>query len=161
MVKLVFAEVRMTPEEDAPILLLREADGSRHLAVWITAVGGNAILSALEGDDEDGPSTHGLMLEALSVLDGVVEVVRITGVHEGVFAAEASINGHTVPCRVSDGVALALRSGAPILAAESLMEQASILFEGDGTTSDDPDEQVEQFREFLDQINADDFDSEP
>ena len=158
MIQLLFGEVRMPPDADTPVLLLREAEGPRHLAVWITAAGGNAILSALEGD-EDGPTTHDLMLEALSVLDAVVEHVRITGFHDGHFTAEASVNGHAVACRVSDGVALALRSGAPIFAPESLLDQVGLVL-GD-EASGDPEEQVEQFREFLDQINADDFDAEP
>lgn len=159
MIQLLFGEVRMPPDADTPVLLLREAEGPRHLAVWITAAGGNAILSALEGD-EDGPTTHDLMLEALSVLDAVVESVRLTGVEDGVFSAEASINGHVVACRVSDAVALALRCGAPILATAALMERASITLD-DGSTTGDPEVEVEQFREFLDQINADDFHSEP
>lgn len=163
MIQLLFSEVRVTPEATTPVLLLREASGPRHLAVWISAVGGNAILSALDDGqaDGDGPTTHDLMLEALSVLDAVVESVRLTGVEDGVFAAEVVVNGHTVVSRVSDAVALALRCGAPILATEALMDQASVTLEGEGAASDDPEEQVEQFREFLDQINADDFHSEP
>lgn len=161
MIQLLFSEVRVTPEAATPVLLLREAEGRRHLAIWISAVGGNAILSALEDGHPDPPTTHDLMLEALSVLDAVVESVRLTGVADGVFSAEASINGHTVACRVSDAIALALRCGAPILATEALMDQAAITLDADAAASDDPDEQVEQFREFLDQINADDFHSEP
>lgn len=159
MIRLLFSEVRVTPEAATPVLVLKEADGPRHLAVWISAAGGNAVLSALEESDQDRPTTHDLMLEALSVLDAVVEHVRITGFHDGHFTAEASVNGHAVACRVSDGVALALRSGAPIFAPESLLDQVGLVL-GD-EASGDPEEQVEQFREFLDQINADDFDAEP
>ena len=89
MIRLLFSEVRVTPEAATPVLVLKEADGPRHLAVWISAAGGNAVLSALEESDRDRPTTHDLMLEALSVLDAVVEHVRITGFHDGHFTATA------------------------------------------------------------------------
>ncbi len=159
MIPLTFVEVRVNPELGVPVLLLREAAGPRHLPVWISAAGGNAILQAIEGA-ADAPSTHDLMLETLSVLDAIVESVRLLGVDDGVFAAELSVNGHAVPCRVSDGIALALRCGAPVLAAESLLERAGVLLE-DPAASEDPEEQVEQFRSFLDQIKPDDFGTQP
>ena len=79
MIPMLFSEVRVTAVADTPVLLLREQQGERHLAVWITAAGGNAILSALEDSDEEHPSTHDLMIDALAVLDAVVEAVHITG----------------------------------------------------------------------------------
>lgn len=158
MIPMRLVDVRVTSDAGTPVVLLREAHGVRHLAVWVSAGGGNAILSAAEPDD-DAPTAHLLLLDALSVLDAVIESVSIIGVLDGVFSAEATINGHAVSCRVSDGVALALRSGAPILAAEELLDEAGIVLDGD--SDGDADEQVEQFREFLDQINADDFGSEP
>lgn len=160
MITLLFVDVRVSPDAATPVVLLREANGPRHLAVWVSAAGGNAILSASAVDD-DVPGIHDLMLEALSVLDAVVESVTLRAVTDGVFEAEASINGHAVTCRASDAVALALRCGAPILAPEKLLETAGILLDGEGGSGGDPEEQVEQFREFLDQINADDFGSEP
>jgi bifunctional DNase/RNase len=46
---------------------------------------------------------------------------------------------------------LALRTGAPILAAESLLVDAGI------EIPDQSEDEVEKFREFLDQINPEDF----
>ena len=37
MIRLLFSEVRVTPEAATPVLVLKEADGPRHLAVWISA----------------------------------------------------------------------------------------------------------------------------
>lgn len=159
MIQLLFSEVRVPADASTPVLLLREAQGTRHLAVWISAAGGNAILSALDTEIDDEPTPHDLMLDVLSVLDAVVQSVRITGVDEGVFSAELSVDEHVVGCRVSDGIALALRCGAPILVTDLVMEQASVALDSEGEP--DPEGQVEQFREFLEQINADDFDAEP
>lgn len=159
MVPMLFSEVRASALADNPVLLLREAQGERVLAVWISAMGGNAILSALEGfDDESHPVTHDLMVEALAVLDAVVEAVHITGVHEGVYDAEVVVNGEAVAARVSDAVALALRCGAPILASEDLLTEVGITGASDGGDVGVQDEQVEQFRAFLDTVSPDDFD---
>ena len=55
--------------------------------------------------------------------------------------------------RPSDGIALAIRMGAPVFAAESVVDEA-------GYVADDEEERedvVEQFREFIDTVNPDDF----
>ena len=126
MIPMLFSEVRVTAVADTPVLLLREEQGVRHLAVWITAAGGNAILSALEDAEDEHPGTHDLMIEALAVLDAVVEAVHITAVVDGVFSAEVVVGGSHVNARVSDAVALALRCGARILADEDLLDEVGV-----------------------------------
>lgn len=164
MIPLLFSEVRVTAVADTPVLLLREAQGIRYLAVWITAAGGNAILSALEDAEDEHPSTHDLMIEALAVLDAVVESVHITDVVEGVFSAHVVIAGSNVTARVSDAVALALRCGATILVDEDLLDEVGV---GGSDTEQDPlavvegDERLEEFRAFLDTINPEDFGPQP
>lgn len=157
MIPLLFNEVRVTEVADTPVLLLHEQDGPRELAVWITAAGGNAILSALEGGDDEHPNTHDLMIEALAVLDAVVEQVTITGVVEGVYDAQVVIAGSVVNARVSDAVALALRCGAPILADEALLDAVGVVPRDAGSGTEEGDDQMEQFRAFLDNINPEDF----
>lgn len=160
MIPLVFAEVRVTADGPSPVLILDEAQGRRRLAIWITAAGGNAVLSALDHEEPGRISPHDLMLEALSVVDAVVEQVRILSFDDGVFIAEIVVNGHAVPCRVSDGVALALRCGAPLLTTEELLAEVGVLRDA-AAPGADPEDEVEQFREFLDQINPGDFGAEP
>ena len=59
--------------------------------------------------------------------------------------------GASVSARPSDAIALALRTGAPILGSEELLAAAGI------EINDQADDEVEKFREFLDQINPEDF----
>jgi uncharacterized protein len=56
-----------------------------------------------------------------------------------------------VSSRPSDAIAIALRTGSPILASEQLLQEAGIQI------PDQADDEVEKFREFLDQINPEDF----
>ncbi len=157
MIPMLFSEVRVTAVADTPVLLLREEQGVRHLAVWITAAGGNAILSALEDAEDEHPGTHDLMIEALAVLDAVVEAVHITAVVDGVFSAEVVVGGSHVNARVSDAVALALRCGARILADEDLLDEVGVGGADVPPASAGGDEQMEEFRAFLDTINPEDF----
>ena len=59
--------------------------------------------------------------------------------------------GTQVSARPSDAIALALRTGTPIFGAESVLEEAGI------DVPDEQEDEVEKFREFLDQISPDDF----
>lgn len=59
--------------------------------------------------------------------------------------------GVKVSARPSDAIAIALRTGAPILASEELLTEAGI------EIPDQAEDEVEKFKEFLDQINPEDF----
>ncbi len=157
MIPMLFSEVRVTSVADTPVLLLREAHGPRHLAVWISAAGANAVLSALDAQETDHPCVHDVMIESLAVLDAVVEAIHVTAIDEGVYTAHVLVNGTAVACRVSDGVALALRSGATILVAEHLLASGAPAGEDAGGGLLAPDEQMERFRAFLDTIEPEDF----
>lgn len=155
--QLLFSEVRVSSVADTPVLVLRELDGGRRLPVWISAAAGAAILSALEAEDTDHPGTHDLLLEVLATQNALVEGLRIIGCTEGVYDAELDVNATAITCRVSDGVALAVRCGAPIWISDELLGELG-LPERPGPAAGSAADEVEQFREFLANVNADDFD---
>jgi bifunctional DNase/RNase len=82
----------------------------------------------------------------------------ITELKEGTFYAELEVllggNRHRISSRPSDAIALAVRyeEPVPIFAADAVLEEAGVVFE-----SDDEEEQVEQFREFLERVRPEDF----
>ena len=59
-----------------------------------------------------------------------------------------------IDSRPSDALALAVRSGAPIFAAEDVIAESAIEFEHD---VEDTEEVVDRFKEFLDQVTPEDF----
>jgi len=63
-------------------------------------------------------------------------------------------DGIEVSARPSDSIALALRTGSRIVCSEDVLEEAGL------AVPDDQEEEVEKFREFLDQIRPEDFDAE-
>ena len=62
---------------------------------------------------------------------------------------------HEVSSRPSDAIALAVRAGTPIFAAESVLDEAS--YPAADESEPDQEDVVEQFREFIDKVNPEDF----
>jgi uncharacterized protein len=144
--------VRIEMPSNQPIVLLKEIDGIRYLPIWVGAFEASAIAFAQQGLVPVRPLTHDLFTTVLRMVDAQVERVEITDLIDGVFYAELHLaGGRTISARPSDAIALALRAAAPITAAESLFSKAGI------EIPDQSDDEVEKFREFLDQINPDDF----
>jgi bifunctional DNase/RNase len=144
--------VRVEMPTNQPLVLLREATGHRYLPIWIGAVEASAIAYAQQGTATARPLTHELMQRIVEALGDELREVRILDVREGVFFAVLVFSsGAEVEARPSDSIALALRSGARILCAEDVLDVAGI-----ASTSDE-DEEVEKFREFLDEVKPEDF----
>lgn len=160
MIQLLFSEVRFTALATTPVLVLKELAGERVLPIWTSSAGGAGIVSALEPESESHPSTHDLLIESLASQDAVIESVRITGCVDGLYTAEISVNGSAVTCRPSDGVALALRCGAQLFVTEQVMISYGVApdFVPEAGVEGEADE-VRQFREFLANVKADDFDN--
>ena len=57
----------------------------------------------------------------------------------------------------SDAIALAIRAEAPIFAADRVIEESAIEFEGEEIDQDRLDEEVAKFRNFLDEVTPEDF----
>ena len=144
--------VRIEMPSNQPIVLLKEVDGIRYLPIWVGAVEASAIAFAQQGLVPTRPLTHDLFTSVLQILEAKVERVEITDLVDGVFYSELHLGGGiTISARPSDAIALALRAGAPISAAESLFAKAGI------EIPDQAEDEVEKFREFLNQINPEDF----
>ncbi|MFV0450785.1 MAG: bifunctional nuclease family protein [Propioniciclava sp.] len=159
MIELVLGEVRMTDVAREPVLVLREAEGERVLPVWLSAAAAHAVLAGTD-IEETAPGAHDLILEILGVLDRTLDSVRIVGFAAGVYRCEAVIGSAVVSTRLSDGVALALRRGVPILIDAELMDAVAVVERPpEGGNRGTADAQVEKFRAFLDSINPDDFDA--
>ena len=62
-----------------------------------------------------------------------------------------------IDSRPSDAIALAVRAGAPIFAAEAVIEESAIEFEHEDVNEE---EVVEEFKKFLDDVKPDDFSAE-
>ena len=144
--------VRVELPNNQPVVLLRESGGERYLPIWIGAAEATAIAYAQQGVVPPRPLTHDLFKDVLDALNRKLEEVRIVAVRDGVFFASLVFDGGVeVSARSSDAIALALRTGTRIVGSDEVLES-----EGVAVPHEEEDE-VEKFREFLDQISPDDF----
>ena len=92
----------------------------------------------------------------MGALGRTVTRVDITDLRDGIFYAELVFdNAVTVSARPSDAIALALRTGSPLFAAEHVLDSAAV--EMPGEEEEEAEAEVEAFREFLDQVTPEDF----
>jgi bifunctional DNase/RNase len=146
--------VRVEMPSNQPIVLLKEVSGDRYLPIWIGAGEATAIAFAQQGVVPTRPLTHDLLRDIVGALGGELRQVRITALRDGIFFAELDFgDGIEVSARPSDAIALALRTGTPIFGAEEVLDEAGI------PIPDEQEDEVEKFREFLDQISPEDFGS--
>jgi uncharacterized protein len=155
--ELVGIELERPP--NIPCLLLRETEGpGRILPIFIGGPEATAIAFALENVETPRPMTHDLMRDLLDQVGARVERITVTELRDATFFAEIAISVagevHTVSSRPSDAVALAVRVGAPVFAEEGVLDEAGRVPE---PAEEGADEVVEQFREFIDQVNPEDF----
>ncbi|HTS97223.1 MAG TPA: bifunctional nuclease family protein [Streptosporangiaceae bacterium] len=144
--------VRVEMPTNQPIVLLKETQGERYLPIWIGPMEATAIAYAQQGLVPVRPLTHDLMRDILEALDVQLRTVNITALRNGTFFADLIFsNGKEVSARPSDSIALALRTGASIYAADEILEEAGIAI------PDEQEDEVEKFREFLDTISPEDF----
>ena len=144
--------VRVEMPTNQPIVLLKETQGERYLPIWIGPMEATAIAYAQQGLVPVRPLTHDLLRDILEALDVQLRTVNITALRNGTFFADLIFsNGKEVSARPSDSIAMALRTGATIFAADEILEEAGIAI------PDEQEDEVEKFREFLDTITPEDF----
>lgn len=146
--------VRVEMPSNQPLVLLREVAGERYLPIWIGAVEATAIAFAQQGVVPPRPLTHDLLKNILEATGNELTEVQITEVKDGVFYASLVFGtGLSVSARPSDSIALALRTGTRIVCAEEVLAEAGLAVPAE------QEDEVERFREFLDQVTPEDFES--
>jgi uncharacterized protein len=135
-----------------PIVLLKTVDGNKFLPIWIGHPEAAAILMKLQGASTPRPMTHDQM-------EAKCEKVSVTELRDNTFFASITIsmNGSEmeIDSRPSDALALAVRTSAPIFAADDVIEESAIEFEGEEV--EDQEQVVEKFKDFLDNVTPEDF----
>jgi bifunctional DNase/RNase len=130
----------------------------------------------LQGVASPRPLPYDLMKAIIGNLDGKVEQVLVTDLSQDVFFARIVIRLPSrtveVDSRPSDAIALAVRTGAPILVDESVMERAGVSLDGEGDPDEDAtmppslerdasstveEDRLSVFKDFINTLDLDDF----
>src|ERR1700740_569348 len=113
-----------------PIVRCRPADNNNSLPIWIGHPEAAAILMKLQVASTPRPMTHDLLSDVLGELDVECTRVAVTELRENTFYASISlrVNGREleINSRPSDALALAVRAGAPIYAADEVIAHSAL-----------------------------------
>ena len=144
----------------SPIVILKVEDENRYLPIWIGQAEARSILFKLQNQEFVRPLTHDLTLSLVNELGGSMERVTVTELRDSTFFAVISveIDGRTVEIdsRPSDAIALAVRAGAEIFAADEVIEEAAVVFE-EAMEETPEDEVVDKFKDWMNQVSPEDF----
>jgi hypothetical protein len=140
-----------------PIVLLKAVDSNKFLPIWIGHPEAAAILMKLQGATTPRPMTHDLVTDILGQLQATVTRITVTELRENTFYAQITVQQDgseiEIDSRPSDAIALALRADAPIFAADEVIEESAIEFEGEEVN----EEVVAEFKRFLENVTPDEF----
>ncbi|MFM1786339.1 MAG: hypothetical protein RL228_289 [Actinomycetota bacterium] len=152
--------IRIDDSGNSPVLILKElSTQGRVLEIWIGAVEAGAIAMAQQEVQAPRPLTHDLIVNILSTLNVNLVTVRINELSDGVYLAELVLSdGSRIECRPSDGVAIAIRTDAPILVAEEVFDKAGFVVDsGFEDEQIDEETEIEAFKDFLENLKPEDF----
>ena len=127
-------------------LVFSESDGPRRLPIVIGTPEAQSIAIVMEKINPPRPLSHDLMVSTFLALNVELIDVFIYKFENGAFHAELTLqqgeNQYKIDSRTSDGVALSIRTGAPIYTTEEIMRTMSVVF-------DNEDDEQTEMKDFL------------
>jgi bifunctional DNase/RNase len=165
MIEVNIDSIRVSLMSQHRVVVLKEIDVERYLPIWIGPFEADAITIELQGVQVARPLTHDLLKTIILKMGATVSHILVNDLRNDTFYARIvmDVNGRQVDIdsRPSDAIALAVRVGAPIFVAESVMEAASIIPEEEVMQEGPPpaggDDSLSIFREFVDSLDLDDL----
>src|SRR6266566_1731065 len=143
LVEMVVESVRVHMLSNRHVVILKENGRERYLPIWIGPWEASAIAMKLQGLTPERPLTHDLFATTLDELGVRIDRIVISNLAEETFHALLFLErgGQTVEVdsRPSDALALAVRGGVPIFAAEAVLDQAALGADS-GITGEDDEE---------------------
>lgn len=112
-------------------VILREVGGERRIPIIIGYPEAQAIECKLQDVVTPRPLTHDMMINFMTAFGVSLKEIEIKRLPNGVFAADLVFtdgeNTRIVDARSSDGIALAIRAGAPIYTSDELLSEVGML----------------------------------
>jgi hypothetical protein len=168
MLEVVIDSIRVGLMSQQRVVILREVDAERYLAIWIDPYMAEQITFALQEVEVARPMTHDLIRELLRTVEARILRVEVLSLKGDVFYGNIvlEVNGRNVDIdsRPSDALALAVRAHVPILVARDVMDAAGIIpdedMEEEGEEFEDElategEGRLEVFEDFLEQLDID------
>jgi bifunctional DNase/RNase len=128
LIEMTIKGLIVDPVTNMPIVILKDREGEKVLPIWVGIFEANAIALQVENVATPRPMTHDLLRNVISDLDGQVDRVVVSELRDNTFYAviHMTVRGEAlaIDARPSDAIALALRTRAPILVADDVIDNA-------------------------------------
>ncbi len=180
MLEMTIDSIRVSLMNYQRVVILKEKASDRYLPIWIGPAEADAIAVKLQGVAVPRPLTHDLLSSVIDTLGAAVNSIIVNDLKNDTFFARVilDVDGKQVEVdsRPSDALALAVRTGVPIYAEESVLEKAGILLdgetgkpifeEGEGikgaklprVNDEEMKKKMSAFYDFINTLDLDDFD---
>jgi len=156
MIEVILEAIQVSLVSTHRIVILRELDVERYLAILIGPCEAEAISMCLNHIDMPRPLTHDLIVNIFDALNTQLLYIYINSLVEGIFYARLFVDiegrGIEIDARPSDAIAVAVRLDVPIYVAETVMAEAGVEPEADLTAVPAEDEELDIFRDFLNSL---------
>ena len=170
LVEVDYMGVQLFGPESDPVTLLHWHERDRYLAIWIGAGEASELVLRDRGMFPDRPSAHDVMIDILEQKEDPVDHIELVSYHMGVYvAAIVTASQMRIDARPSDALNVARIAEVPILVDEAVLDAASVVlpdsfFVEEGEEEDAgiarEEERVDEFRKFLENIDAVDFEGD-
>jgi bifunctional DNase/RNase len=134
------------------VVLLMDLANKKGLPIWIGPFEANAIATKLKKIGLHRPMTHDLIHSILKNLESQVVKIVVNDLKENTYYALIYLNRKgeeiVIDSRPSDAIAIALSVDAPIFVSDQVIEKARTI---------DMEKEGDQLKEWLENLNPDDF----
>jgi uncharacterized protein len=134
------------------VVLLMDLSNKTGLPIWIGPFEANAIAMKLKKIGSQRPMTHDLIHSILNNLESRVIKIVVNDLKENTYYALIYLNRKgdeiVIDSRPSDAIAIALAVDAPIFVSDQVIEKAKTI---------DMEKEGDQLKEWLENLNPDDF----
>jgi bifunctional DNase/RNase len=145
----------MDPVTNMPIVILKDANGTAVLPIWVGIYEANAIALEIEKVTTPRPMTHDLLKNLLMGLEARVHRVVVNDLRDDTFYAviwlEKDGQVLSLDSRPSDALALALRVDCPIFVEDDVLKNSKVAGVAADKVSND------ELRKWLENLNDEDM----
>jgi len=156
MIEMHLGGLGFDPKNMSPIILLKDSEELNFLPIWIGMFEAAAIAMELQDFKPPRPMTHDLLTTMINDLGAKVSQVIINEIVENTFYAiiELELKDKSkvqLDARPSDAIAIAVRTQVSIFVSEGVMTKAKMV------NAEKDEEETKNFKDFIDEVNPDDF----
>jgi len=131
MIEMGLSKIIIDEKRQDQIIVLKEKEGARQFPIIIGFLEASSIKIKLSGVQVPRPMTHDLLLAAIQGLGARLDRLVIDKLLDNTFHAKlvlktADGQEQWIDSRPSDGIALAVRAGAPLFVEEEVLKKAAI-----------------------------------